>query len=132
MRHFSGAGFAVAALLSQPAAAMDLDLDRIAATQVKDGLSITVDVGDDVPTAVSVIARFQNNQPLMLGRDGLWAPWNGDLQKLDDVGATPDKGKLTLRVFDHLPKDLFFPVSFTVAYRTAEGLKSGTLVVDGP
>lgn len=110
----------------------DTDLGRITAAKSTDGLIISVDVGYEIPLATHIIARFQNNQPLMRGRDGLWAPWDGDPAKLDDVGVTPAAGKLTFPIFDHLPDGLFYPVSFTVITRNAEGLKSGTLVVDGP
>jgi hypothetical protein len=99
---------------------------------VKNGLTVTADLGSDLPGAAHVVARFQNNQPLMLGRDGLWAPWNGDLKRLDAIVPTVADKKIIFRIFDTLPADLFYPVSFTVMYRTDAGLKSGTITVDGP
>jgi hypothetical protein len=110
----------------------DTKLGRVKAAALKAGLSVSADLGDDAPSTTHVIARFQNNQPLMLGRDGLWAPWNGDLSKLDDAGATVADKTITFRIFDKLPDALFYPVSFTVVYRTDAGLKSGTITVDGP
>lgn len=110
----------------------DADLGRVAAAALTNGLEISVEIGDDRPTATHIVARFQNNQPVMQGADGLWAPWNGDHSKLDDVGATLAGGRLTFHLLDRPPEDLFYPVSFTVIYRTDEGYKSGTLVVDGP
>lgn len=110
----------------------DADLGRIAAAALTDGLEITVEIGEDRPIAAHVVARFQNNQPVMRGADGLWAPWDGDPGRLDDVGARLADGRLTFRLLDRQPEDLFYPVSFTVMYRTDAGFKSGTLVVDGP
>ncbi len=112
--------------------ATDANLGREKAAALKEGLDIAVDIGDDLPTTTHIIARFQNNQPLMQGSDGLWAPWNGDALKLDNVAVTPADGKLVFHIFGRLPDGLFYPVSFTVAYRTADGLKSGTLTVDAP
>ena len=108
------------------------DLGRVAAKTLTDGLSITVDIGEDVPTATHLIVRFQNNQPLMRGADGLWATWNGDPQRLDEAGAVAADRKLVFQIFPRLPDAFFYPVSFTVAYETAGGVKSGTLTVDGP
>jgi len=132
-----GAALAAALCFAGPASAATLsaegtDLGRAKAAALQDGLNITVDLGGDVPTATHIIARFQNNQPLMQGTDGLWAPWNGDLSKLDDVAVLAAGGKLIFKIFDRLPEALFYPVSFTVVYRTTDGLKSGTLTVDGP
>jgi hypothetical protein len=134
-----GLGAALAAILcvagpvsAATLSAGDTNLGRVKAAAIQDGLNITVDLGGDVPTATHIIARFQNNRPLMQGPDGLWAPWNGDLSKLDDVAVLPAGEKLIFQIFDRLPEGLFYPVSFTLVYRTAEGLKSGTLTVDGP
>lgn len=131
------AAFLVAGCLSHAAYAAsltssDTNLGRVKATAVKNGLSVSVDIGDDVPTSAHVIARFQNNQPLMLGRDGLWAPWNGDQQRIDAAAFVLTGKKITFPIFDKLPDGLFYPVSFTVIYRTDAGLKSGTVTVDGP
>ncbi len=110
----------------------DTDLGRITAAKAADGLVIAVDADDKMPLATHVVARFQNNQPLMRGRDGLWAVWDGDPAHLDDVGVIPAEGKFSFAIFDRLPAGLFFPVSFTVIVQGATGLTSGTLVVDGP
>lgn len=110
----------------------DANLGRVKAATLQDGLNISVDLGDDIPVSTHVIARFQNNQPLMLGGDGLWAPWNGDLAHLDEAAAKTADKKLTFHIFDKLPDGLFYPVSFTVVYRTDAAVKSGTLTVDGP
>jgi hypothetical protein len=111
---------------------IDADLGRVHAADLSEGLSISVDLGGDVPSATHVIARFQNNRPHMRGTDGLWAPWNGDVNTLDDAGAAIADGILIFDVLEGLPTGLFYPVSFTVVYRTTAGLKSGTIVVDGP
>jgi len=110
----------------------DTDLGRVKASALTDGLSISVDLGNDKPSSSHVVARFQNNQPLMLGADGLWAPWDGSLAGIDHAAATIANGKLTFRIFDTIPSGLFYPVSFTVIYRTDADLKSGTLTVDAP
>lgn len=120
------------ATLAASLTSTDANLGRVSAATLKDGLSVSVDLGDDVPVATHVVARFQNNQPLMLGRDGLWAPWNGDLQHIDEAAAEAAGKKLTFRIFDKTPDGLFYPVSFTVIYRTDAAIKSGTVTVDGP
>jgi hypothetical protein len=110
-----------------------VDLGRVSAASVKDGLNVTVELGDDMPAATHIIARHQNNQPLMRGADGFWAPWDGEPGTLEDVAAIVSDRKLTFHIFDRLPEDLFYPAIFTLTYRTAaDGLKSGTIVVDGP
>ena len=137
MKWWSNSVCAVCLLWGIPAFADSLDLadrnlGRVVAEKLESGLEIVIDVGDDNPTATHIIARFQNNQPLMRGADGLWAPWNGDPQALEDAGASLADRRLTFYVFDQLPADMFYPVSFTVAYRTPAGLKSGTLTLDAP
>ena len=120
------------AALAASLTSTDADLGRIRAAALHDGLSVSVDLGDDAPFATHVVARFQNNQPLMLGRDGLWAPWNGDLHHIDEAAADTVGKKLIFRIFDSAPDEMFFPVSFTVMYRTDAAIKSGTITVDGP
>jgi hypothetical protein len=110
----------------------DTNLGRVKASLLKDGLTVTIDLGEDIPTATHVIARFQNNQPLMRGRDGLWAPWAGDMKQIDEAAAAVVDKKLIFRILDAKPGALFYPASFTVVYRTDAGVKSGTITVDGP
>ncbi len=105
---------------------------RIEAAAISDGLTIVLESEEASPVTTHVIARFQNNRPLMLGTDGKWATWNGLLKNLDDAGANVKYGKMYFQIFDQRPPDLFYPVSFTVAYRTNQKLHSGTIVVHGP
>ncbi|MBY0510297.1 MAG: hypothetical protein K2P94_09095 [Rhodospirillaceae bacterium] len=137
MNRFALAALAVMTCAVQAAAAAslssaDTNLGRVKAAVLQEGLTVTIDLGDDIPTATHIIARFQNNQPLMRGRDGLWAPWAGDMTQLDEVTAVVADKKLIVRVLDAKPEALFYPASFTVVYRTETGVKSGTITVDGP
>jgi hypothetical protein len=137
MNRFSLAALAIMTCAVQTATAAslspaDTSLGRVKAAALKDGLTVTVDLGEDIPTATHIIARFQNNQPLMRGRDGLWAPWTGDMKQIDDAAAVIAGDKLIFRILDSKPEALFYPASFTVVYRTEAGVKSGTITVDGP
>jgi hypothetical protein len=137
MNRFSLAVVAVMTCAFQTAAAAslspaDTNLGRVKAPVLKDGLTISVDLNGDVPSATHVLVRFQNNQPLMLGRDGLWALWNGDPTRLDEAGAVVADKKIVFRIFDKLPDAFFYPVSFTVMYRAGDVLKSGTITLDEP
>ena len=136
-----GTGFAATALMAvvlaspAPAATLsphDADLGRVSASALTNGLSVTVDVGGDVPLTTHVIARFQNNRPLMRDGEGQWTPWNGSVQALSDSHATLNGSTLVFPILTWLPRDLFYPISVTVAYQTADGVKSGTLVIDAP
>ena len=108
------------------------DLGRVSVSGLDNGLRLTVDIGEDQPSAAHVIARFQNNQPLMQGRDGLWAPWSGDQVRLDEAATSATHGRLTFHLLTAPLPELFFPVSFTLIYRTHGEVKFGILVVDGP
>jgi hypothetical protein len=129
--------FFLAGALTWPAAAAtlsdgDTNLGRISAQALPQGLTIPVDLDGDIPLATYVIARFQNNRALMRTSDGSWLPWDAETSALAESGATLTGDTLIFRIVDWVPSGLFFPVSFTVAYRTASGLKSGTVVIDAP
>jgi hypothetical protein len=123
------AGLPAQAASLSPAGA---DLGRLNAADITGALTVTVELEGDRPAASHVIARFQNNQPLSLGRDGLWAPWDGSPATLDEAGAETANGVMTFRLMERVPADLFYPVAFTLIYDTPAGRKSGTLVLDGP
>jgi hypothetical protein len=108
------------------------DLGRVNAATLAKGLVVTAELGDDRPLAAHVIARFKNNEPLTLGRDGLWEPWDGDVATLPEASAVVADGKIAVRVLDSVPEQLFYPVYFTLVYRTPAGMKFGTLVLEGP
>lgn len=106
-------------------------LGRVSVSDLEPQLQLTVGLGDDEPEATYVIARFQNNRPQQRRTDGSWVHWNETTNGLiDNALALNDDGTLTFPLTSVDLSQHFLPITFTVAYRTEGGLKSGYVVVD--
>ncbi len=89
----------------------------------------TVQLGGEVPLATHVITKTADGKALQRTARGQWVPWDRDEATLIDSRFTPSGGALTFEVVDGSLMDRFFPVSYTVAYRTETALKFGVFSV---
>jgi hypothetical protein len=89
----------------------------------------TVQLGGDVPLATHVITKTTDGKTLQRTALGEWVPWDRDEATLIDNRFKPSGGALTFKVDDGSLMDRFFPVSYTVAYRTETGLNFGVFAV---
>ena len=89
----------------------------------------TVQLGGDVPLATHVITKTTDGRTLQRTALGEWVPWDRDEATLINSRFTPSGGNLTFKVDDGSLMDRFFPISYTVAYRTETGLKFGVFSV---
>ena len=89
----------------------------------------TVQLGGDLPLATHVITKTTDGKTLQRTALGEWVPWDRDEATLIDNRFTPSGGALTFKVDDGSLMDRFFPISYTVAYRTETGLNFGVFAV---
>ena len=89
----------------------------------------TVQLGGDVPLATHVITKTTDGKALQRTALGEWVPWDRDEATLIDNRFTPSGGALTFKVDDGSLMDRFFPISYTVAYRTETRLNFGVFSV---
>ncbi len=92
-------------------------------------ISRTVHLGSEVPLATYVITKSTDGKSLQRTALGEWVPWDRDKATLIDNRFTPSGGTLTFKVDDGSLMDRFFPISYTVAYRTETALKFGVFSV---
>ncbi len=87
-------------------------------------LRVHIDTGEDTVQAAYVALRGQSsNQLLMRDANGFFIPWSGKIEVLQDTGARPQKGILTLKILNQNLGDITLPLSLMVAYKTPAGLK---------
>ncbi len=89
----------------------------------------TIDLAGDSPSATYVTRRTvsglrQQRTPL-----GEWIPWDGNVEMLKDNGFPEAGGKMVFDIFHGDLSNEFFPVNFSVAYRTEAGLRFGVFQV---
>ena len=89
----------------------------------------TVQLGREVPLATHVITKTADGKSLQRTALGEWVPWDRDEATLIDNRFTPSGGALTFEVVDGSLTERFFPISYTVAYRTETALKFGVFSV---
>lgn len=85
----------------------------------------TVDLGADQPTATYVTARTLGGALLKRTRNGYWLPWSGREEDLADNGFTAADGKLEFKLLKEAVPAAQLPMTITIGYRTAAGLKYG-------
>lgn len=89
----------------------------------------TVDLGEDSPLATHAMRRTGAGSALQRTFDGTWIPWDGSVETLTDNGFAESGRKLTFDLFNGELSNEFFPINYTVAYRTEAGLKFGVFQV---
>lgn len=108
-----------------------VDLGRIHRAALPAQVELLASADQEGAARGFMIARFQNNQPLMKSADGSWQPWNGDAATLEFVNVSALDGVLRFPVGAWPTEDVLAPCTFTFGYQSAEGLKFGYFTVDG-
>lgn len=123
-----GIGRLAAAELSPQGA----NLGRLFSTDFGDGLQIAV-TGAAIERDIDfLIARAQDNRPVMRAADGTWHPWTGEPSQLIDCGCRFGGPSATFALGNRPPTELSLPVTLTFGSRSFEGLSFGYIVVDAP
>ena len=89
----------------------------------------TVDLAGDALVATHVMAHKAAGPSLQRTDLGTWVPWDGHEDSLIDNRFTPSNGSVTFEVVKGDLSDEFFPMTFTIAYRTESGLQFGSFQV---
>ncbi len=89
----------------------------------------TVDLAGDTPISTHVMLHQAAGPSLQRTEEGTWVPWDGHEDSLIDNRFTPADGGVTFEVAKGDLSDEFFPMTFTVAYRTESGLMFGSFQV---
>jgi hypothetical protein len=111
---------------------MGTDLGRLIAPAELSDFNVVVDISGDRPERPFVIARFQNNQPMMQGADGTWWPWDGDEASLQQVGVASAGTALAFAVAARALPIRFFPVTISIGYWSAGVMTFGHFTVSEP
>ena len=102
---------------------------RLSAVSVGPGaqdIRRSVDLGGDQPIASYVTARSPAGAMLMRTRQGYWLPWTGRNEDLSDTGATAKDGTLEFKILKEELTAASLPITVSIGYRSAAGLKFGT------
>jgi len=105
------------------------DLGRVLRSDLPAGLEIPVAI-DGYASEGFIVARFQNNQPLMKTADGVWTPWDGDIGTLERVTVAMNNGAARFTVGTWPTPDVLAPCTFTFGYWSEGVLKFGYVTVD--
>lgn len=108
-----------------------VDLGRLERAALPAQIELLAPAEGDGVVQGFMVARFQNNQPLMKSADGSWQPWDGDAAALQFVNIAGLDGVLRFPVGDWPTEDALAPCTFTIGYQSADGLKFGYYTVDG-
>jgi hypothetical protein len=104
-------------------------LESVAVAPASANVSRSVALNGDAPTATYVMAHMPDGQALQRTNLGYWQPWDGKLDSLVDNGFRPSGGDLTFKVLKEDISGRFFPITVTLAYRTAEAVKFGVFQI---
>ena len=85
----------------------------------------TIDLAGDVPLATYVMTNQAAGPSLQRTELGNWVPWDGHGESLINNRFTSSNGRLTFEVIQGDLSDEFFPINFTIAYRTKGNFKFG-------
>ncbi len=91
-----------------------------------------VDLGGDAPSATYVTARTAGGAMLMRTRHGYWLPWSGREGDLADNGFAASGGTLEFKLLKESLPAASLPVTVTIGYRTAAGVKFGWFEIRAP
>lgn len=89
----------------------------------------SVDLGADQPIATYVTARTVGGALLVRTRNGYWLPWSGREEDLADNGFTAANGALEFKLLKEAIPASNLPMTVTIGYRTAAGMKFGMFEV---
>jgi len=107
------------------------NLGRIARADIPNGLAI-IPLTDEIgPVPGFIVARFQNNQPVMRTRQNGWQPWDGDPATLELIDINVSNGALYFGVDEWPTADVLAPCTFTVGHWSNGQMLFGYFTVDG-
>jgi len=89
----------------------------------------SVDLNGDQPLASYVTAIGRTNENLMRTRQGYWLPWSGREDDLADAGFAARSGALEFKLAKEDFTGVSLPVTVTIGYRTAAGIKFGSFEI---
>jgi hypothetical protein len=89
---------------------------------------VQLDAGEAV-TGTYVSLRTNDGRYLQRNNDGYWLPWSGRENTLADNRFQPVGNLLTFKVLKQDISDQSFPLTVSIAYRTAAGVKFGMFEV---
>jgi hypothetical protein len=89
---------------------------------------VQLDAGE-VVTATYISLRTNDGRYLQRNNDGYWLPWSGQSAVLLDNRLQPVGSLLTFKVLKQDISDQSFPLTVSIAYRTAAGIKFGMFEV---
>lgn len=89
-----------------------------------------VALNGDVPTATHIVVHLQSTNAYWQRVPQGWLPWDGNVASLQNSGSQQIGPNILFNVVNGNISDWLFPVSVTVAYRTATELKYGTFEVE--
>lgn len=92
----------------------------------------SVDLNGDQPIATYVTARTAGGAMLMRTRNGYWLPWSGRVEDLADNGFAASAGTLEFKLTKETLPAQTLPLTVTVGYRTAAGVKFGMFEIRAP
>jgi hypothetical protein len=101
-------------------------LSAIAVSPGAQDVRRSVDLSGDQPIASYVTARSPAGAMLMRTRQGYWLPWSGRTEELSDTGASAKDGKLEFKILKEDLGAASLPITVSIGYRTAAGVKFGT------
>jgi hypothetical protein len=108
-----------------------IDLGRINRSSLPQQVDLMASGDGSYTEQGFIVARFQNNQPLMKVADGTWQAWDGDASTLAFINIYAPDGVLRFPVGAWPTQDVLGPSTFTIGYKSPEGLKFGYFTVDG-
>jgi hypothetical protein len=92
----------------------------------------SVDLGGDAPSATYVTARTRGGAMMQRTRHGYWLPWSGREEDLADNGFAASGGALEFKVLKEALPETALPITVTLGYRTAVGVKFGMFEIRAP
>jgi hypothetical protein len=90
--------------------------------------TVQLDAGEAV-SATYVSMRTNDGRYLQRTNEGYWMPWSGGQAALADNRLQPVGNLLTFKVLKQDLSDQSFPLTITISYRTAAGVKFGMFEV---
>ncbi len=121
--------FAMPAAAAEALTSAGVRLPAVVVSPGSQDIRRSVDLAGDQPVASYVSARTASGAMLMRTRQGYWLPWSGRTEELSDAGATVQGGALEFKILKEELTASSLPITVSIGYRTAAGLKFGTFEI---
>lgn len=88
-----------------------------------------VTLNGDVPLVTYATARSVSGASYVRTRQGYWLPWSGRAEDLLDAGFQAQSGSIEFKLLkEELPRT-HLPITVSIGYRAASGIKFGTFEI---